>query len=66
MISKSVLRRLAHQVDVWESEPFSVSEVLRQIIEKNKKRTQEEFKASLFEAGIIDENGRLTEHYRRK
>lgn len=61
MISKSVLRRWAHQID---GKP--IVETLMRISDQITDMTPEEFKDSLIKAGVIDRDGKLTEPYKRK
>ncbi len=43
-----------------------ITRTLRNIVEEVKQMTPEEFRQSLFHAGIIDENGKLTPMYTRR
>ena len=57
--------------DTAEAEPedpmtSGVTRMLRKIVEEVKRMTPEEFRQSLFHAGIIDEHGKLTPMYKRR
>jgi len=57
--------------DTAEAEPedpmtSDVTRMLRQLVEKVERMTPEEFRQSLFRAGIVDEHGKLMPMYRRR
>lgn len=59
-VSASVVKRLAEQA----GDP-DVRKTLRQITAKLEKATSEELRRTLVRAGILDENGELTEKYKQ-
>jgi len=57
--------------DTAEAEPADpmtdgITLTLRKIVEEVKRMTPEEFRQSLFDAGIVDEHGKLTPMYKRR